>query len=524
MTSEILAAHQLGFPALSLILFLPLVGALLVWAMRSDTVARSITLVTMLVVVLLSVMLWGRFQPETAAFQFAERSEWIGPLGIGYHIAVDGINLFFVILTALLALFMLAISWRTITEQIRYYLICLLLLETTTLGALVSLDLVLFFFFWEVMLLPLFFLIRVWGGGERDKMALKYVIYTLAGSVLMLVAIAILYLNRGVHSFDLLVLLQTPMAPSLQFWVFVFLFFGFAVKGPILPFHTWMPGVLVNSPVAVGVALAGIKLGTFGLLRFSLPLAPAASHQLAGVVMALALIGVIYGAVIALMQQELRRLIAYSSISHLGMVAVGLFALNFKGLQGGLLQMLNLAISTSALFFFIGFLERRRRSCRLQDLGGIVKELPVLSTLFFIILLSLLALPGTNLFIGEFLILLGAFETSWFYAVVGVIGVILGAAYLLWWFERSLFAPGASPHPAAVHHAPGDLTRLELAVALPLVLLIFWVGLYPAPFLRVINPSIAAVAQRLQEAAPVIATIEKPDQLSMSAAGRGERP
>ncbi|MBI3620679.1 MAG: NADH-quinone oxidoreductase subunit M, partial [Nitrospirae bacterium] len=340
MTSEILAEHQIGFPILSLILFLPLIGALAIWLFDQTALARRIAAAAMAATAGLSLLLWFKFQRGTASFQFTEHSDWIGPLGISFHLGVDGISLLFVILTALLSLGMLIATWETVTTSVRHYLICLLALETTTLGVFLSVDLVLFFFFWEVMLLPLYFLIKVWGsprgftprgGGDRDYSALKYVLYTLAGSVLMLVAIVILHLNDHAHaleaglspgrSFDLLRLLETPLAPSLQFWVFIFFFFGFAVKGPIVPFHTWMPNVLMDGPVAVGVALAGIKLGTYGLLRFSLPLAPLASQQLATVVIALALIGVIYGAVIALMQHQVRRLIAYSSISHLGMVA-----------------------------------------------------------------------------------------------------------------------------------------------------------------------------------------------------------
>jgi NADH-quinone oxidoreductase subunit M len=516
MMTEIFAAHQIGAPILSLILFLPLAAALFVWAVRNDETAKRIALGAMLGVVGLSLILWSRFARGTASFQFTERSDWIGSLGIGYHIGVDGISLLFVILTALLSLFMLVSSWNTIATQVRLYVICLLLLETTTLGVFLSLDLILFFFFWEVMLIPLFFLIKVWGSGNRDSSALKYLLYTLTGSVLMLIGIVILYLNdhayalsRGitpVYSFDLLRLLHTPLAPSLQFWVFIFLLFGFAVKGPIIPFHTWMPHVLVDSPIAVGVALAGIKLGTYGLLRFSLPLAPVAAQQLAWLVMALALFGVIYGAVIALMQRDLRRLLAYSSISHLGLVAVGLAALNFQGLQGSLLQMINLGVSTSAFFFFIGFLEQRRPGCRIEDLGGVVKQLPVLSVFLFIILFSMLGLPGTNLFIGEFLILLGAFQSWWLYAVIGVLGIILGAAYLLWWAERAMFGQAAPSSVSAHGPAAGDLTGRELVIALPLVIFIFWIGLYPAPFLRVINPSIAAVVQRLQGSVTIVDT------------------
>jgi NADH-quinone oxidoreductase subunit M len=503
MTTEILAAHQIGFPILSLILFLPLIGALAIWAFDHAALSKRIAAAAMAATAGLSLLLWFKFQRGTASFQFTEHGDWIGPLGIGYHLGVDGISLLFVILTALLSLGMLIATWDTVTTSVRQYLICLLALETTTLGVFLSLDLVLFFFFWEVMLLPLYFLIKVWGRGDRDYSALKYVLYTLAGSVLMLIAIVILHLNDHAHaleaglspgrSFDLLRLLQTPLAPSLQFWVFLFFFFGFAVKGPIVPFHTWMPNVLMDGPVATGVALAGIKLGTYGLLRFSLPLAPLASQQFATVIIALALIGVIYGAVIALMQRQVRRLVAYSSISHLGMVALGLFALNFRGLQGGLIQMINLGVSTSAFFFLIGFLEQRRRSSDLPDLGGLARQTPVLATFLLIVLLSMLGLPGTNLFIGEFLILLGAFEAHWLYAAIGVIGVVIGAAYLLWWSERAVF--GVIPQTAK---PVPDMTRRELAVALPLIILVFWIGLYPAPFLRVINPSISAIAERLQ--------------------------
>jgi NADH-quinone oxidoreductase subunit M len=397
----------------------------------------------------------------------------------------------------------------------------------------VALDLVLFFLFWELMLIPSYFLIRLWGTEGKEYAAVKYVVYTLLGSVLMLVGIVILYLQHyrfaSIHglapalSFDLLDLLRTPMSVEVQLLVFVFLFFGFAFKTPIIPFHTWMPDALYSGPIAMSVILAGIKLGTFGFVRYSLPLAPDAARLALPVMMSLGLVGILYGAYIALMQADFRKLLAYSSISHLGYVALGIFALTYQGIQGGLIQMINLGISTAGLFFFAGFLWTRRQTLTIAEFGGLAKTMPLLATFFLIMVLSSIGLPGTNGFIGEFLILLGAFKAHWIYGAIGVLGVILGAAYMLWFYERAVFGAVTKP----VNERLPDLGRRELAIALPLVALVFWIGVYPAPFLHRINGSVESLHARLQPKGALSATIGLPPGHGVAPAadaGDGEAP
>jgi NADH-quinone oxidoreductase subunit M len=502
---EIFATEQIGFPILSLLVFLPILGAFGVWMVSEDQQARKISLGVNIVLLFFSLLLIGFFVRETSAFQFVERLNWIPPLGISYHVGVDGISLLLVVITILLSFLVLLYSWGTITEYVRYYILCLLILEGTVIGVFVAMDLFMFFLFWEVMLIPMYFLIRVWGvGARRDYAAMKFMVYTLTGSVLMLIGMAILYMNyhefalsqdlSKVYSFDLLDLLVVPLSFEKQIWVFIFFFFAFAFKGPMVPFHTWFPDALKEGPIAMGVILAGIKLGAYGFIRFSLPLLPEASVYFAPLMMVLSLIAIIYGALIALIQTDIRGLLAYSSISHLGFVTLGLFALNYQGIQGGLLQMINLGITTSAFFLMVGFLENRIKSREISEMGGLVKRWPVLTAFFFMVLLSSLALPGTNVFIGEFLILWGAFMSSWWYGAFGVIGVILAAAYLIWYFERSIFGPLKRMDLGTIQ----DLGKKEFAISLILVILIFWIGVYPSPVLRLINGSVGDLTVRIK--------------------------
>ncbi|MGH7165373.1 MAG: complex I subunit 4 family protein, partial [Nitrospiraceae bacterium] len=348
---------------------------------------------------------------------------------------------------------------------------------------------------------------KLWGGGvERQYAALKYVLYTLLGSVFMLVGIVLLNLNyhdwavthhvEPTYTFDFLQLLTTPIPAGRQVLIFWLMFMGFAFKAPIFPFHTWLPDALMEGPIGMAVILAGIKLGTYGFMRFSLPLLPeaATSQSVVTVVMGLALASILYGAIVALIQPDLRRLLAFSSISHLGFVLLGLFALNYQGLQGSLLTMVNLGFSTAGLFFLAGFLYVRRHSTQLSAFGGLARKVPVLATFLLIIGLASIGLPGTNGFVGEFLVLLGAFKAYWVYGVVGVIGVILGAAYFLWYYERAMFGPLAQGLTQTIQ----DLNAREKLIAVSLSVMIFWIGLYPAPFLRIMNGSVQALVQRLE--------------------------
>ena len=495
-----------GFPILSLVLFFPLIGALILWLLEDEDLIKNAALGIGALELVLAGNVLFHFQPGTAAMQFSERVAWIPPLGISYHLAVDGISVLFVGLTALLTVLIILYSWDTVRHQAKAYFMALLAFESATLGIFVAVDLVLFFVFWELMLIPSYFLIKLWGlGVERHYAALKYVLYTLLGSVFMLVGIILLDLNYHdwamVHhvdppyTFDLLDLLTVPIPLNQQLLIFWLMFLGFAFKAPLFPFHTWLPDALLEGPIGVAVMLAGIKLGTYGFIRFSLPLLPEASRSetVVTVLMVLAVAAIVYGAIIALVQPDLRRLLAYSSISHLGFVVLGLFALNFQGLQGSLLTMINLGFSTAGLFFLAGFLYARRYTTRLAAFGGLARRVPLLATFFLIIGLASIGLPGTNGFVGEFLILLGAFRANWIYAVVAVTGVIFGAAYFLWYYERAMFGPLVEGVQSLA-----DLTSREKVICVALSVMIFWIGLYPAPFLNMMNPSIQAVVDRLE--------------------------
>lgn len=494
------------FPILTCLLFFPLVGAAVLWLFDDEDMVRTSALTIALVELALAVFVLMRFVPESPAMQFVEHVPWIPALGISYHLAVDGISVLFVGLTAFLTVLVVIYSWDTIRYQTKLYMMALLALETTTMGVFISLDLILFFVFWELMLIPSYFLIKLWGGGaERHYAALKYVLYTLLGSVFMLVGIALLDINYHTYanlhhmdqaySFDLLELLAIPIPLSQQILIFWFMFMGFAFKAPVFPFHTWLPDALLEGPIGMAVVLAGIKLGTFGFMRFSIPLLPEASKSptVVTVMMALGLAAIVYGAINALIQPDFRRLLAYSSISHLGFIVVGLFALNYQGLQGGLLTMINLGFSTAGLFFIAGFLHSRQQTTQLAAFGGMAKHTPLLASFFLLIGLASIGLPGTNGFVGEFLILLGTFKANWVYGTIAVTGVITGAAYFLWYYERAILGPVGR----SVRESIGDLQPRETVIALSLSVMILWIGLYPAPFLRMMNGSVQALVDRI---------------------------
>jgi NADH-quinone oxidoreductase subunit M len=504
------------FPILSCLLFFPLVGAAVLWLFDDEDMIRTSALTIALVELALAIFVLVRFVPDSAAMQFVEHVRWIPALGISYHLAVDGISVLFVGLTAFLTVLIVIYSWDTIRHQLKLFMMSLLALETTTMGVFVSLDLILFFVFWELMLIPSYFLIKLWGGGaERHYAALKYVLYTLLGSVFMLVGIALLDINYHnwavlhrmdtVYSFDLLELLTVPIPFERQVLIFWLLFLGFAFKAPVFPFHTWLPDALLEGPIGMAVVLAGLKLGTFGFIRFSIPLLPdaAKSHTVVTVIMALGLAAILYGAIMALIQPDFRRLLAYSSISHLGFVVIGLFALNHQGLQGSLLTMINLGFTTAGLFFIAGFLYTRQHTTQLAAFGGMAKHTPLLASFFLLIGLGSIGLPGTNGFVGEFLILLGTFQAHWVYGAIAVTGVIFGAAYFLWYYERAILGPVGK----AVRGSIGDLHFRETVIALSLSIMIIWIGLYPAPFLRMMNGSVQALVDRLSHGAAAVERI-----------------
>ncbi|HSB45471.1 MAG TPA: NADH-quinone oxidoreductase subunit M [Nitrospira sp.] len=475
-----------GFPWLTLLILLPLAGASVLY-LAKDSSARLIALAVTVADFLLALPLWWLFDPSSSQMQFAEHVTWIHSPPIHYSLGLDGISLPLVLMTAALMPLCVLISWDAITTRIRGFMAMLLLMEAAMLGVFVAVDFVLFYVFWEVMLIPMYLLIGVWGGPNRLYAAIKFFLYTLAGSVLLLVAILALYFYGG-HTFDILALSQVTYPASLQMWLFLAFFAAFAVKVPMFPFHTWLPDAHVEAPTAGSVILASVllKMGTYGFLRFSLPMLPDASRDMTPVMALLSIVAIIYGAYMALAQTDLKKLIAYSSVSHMGFVTLGLFVLNQQGIEGAVLQMVNHGITTGALFLCVGIIYERTHSRMIADNVGLAKPMPQYATLLVIFALSSLGLPGTNSFVGEFLVLIGTFLWSKTATAFASLGIILAAAYLLWMVQRVAFG---IPSP---HHLPNlkDLSRREWATLAPLVVLVFWIGLYPNPLVSRMHASV----------------------------------
>ena len=494
--------------AISLLLMLPLIGAvvLLLIPRQQRQTLFTLALLSSLAAFVLSLRLFQAFDPGAGEMQFAERIPWMPTFGIGYIVGIDGISLFLVLLTTFLMPLAIAASW-TVQDKIKEYLFFMLVLETGMLGAFVALDLFLFYVFWEVMLVPMYFLIGVWGGTRRIYAALKFVVYTMAGSLPMLVAIIYLasryaQVNQTM-TFDLLQLYDLRLPVNEQIWLFLAFGLSFAIKVPLFPFHTWLPDAHVEAPTAGSVILAGVllKMGTYGFLRFAMPLFPDAAQVLTPVIIALAVIGIIYGAGVAMMQPDLKKLVAYSSVSHLGFVMLGLFALNIQGIQGGIYQMVSHGLSTGALFLLVGMLYDRRHTRMIADFGGLWYRLPVLSVMFLIVTFASIGLPGLNGFIGEFLILLGAFSVTPGWTAAAATGIILGAIYMLWMFRRVFFGPMTHPENQKLT----DLNQRELLILVPVVALIIIMGIYPQPFLSRMKPAVDVTLHRIlgSQAAPV---------------------
>jgi NADH-quinone oxidoreductase subunit M len=494
---------------LSVLLAIPVIGALvLAFTARQRAVALfSIALLASVADFAWSLRILNRFDVHNSNMQLAERIPWIPAFGIEYSVGIDGISLFLVLLTALLMPIAILASW-SVTERIKEYLISMLLLETGMLGAFVAIDLFLFYVFWEVMLVPMYFLIGVWGGTRRVYAALKFVIYTMAGSLLMLVAIIYLAARHAeleqVLTFDLLRLYGLRLPVDQQAWLFFAFALSFAIKVPLFPFHTWLPDAHVEAPTAGSVILAGIllKLGTYGFLRFAMPLFPDAALAAAPIIVALAVIGIIYGALVAMMQSDIKKLVAYSSVSHLGFVMLGLFALNIQGVQGAIFQMISHGLSTGALFLLVGMIYERRHTRMIDDFGGLWKQVPLFSVIFMLVTFASIGLPGLNGFVGEFLILLGAFGVMPLWTAVAASGVILGAVYMLWMYRRVIFGQLANPANAKLE----DLNARELLLLAPILFLIVLMGVYPQPFLQRMKPAVELTLQRIGSvAAPVSA-------------------
>lgn len=492
----------MSLPILTIVTFLPLAGA--IWLLfingEKQEKVKRIALVIAIGDFILSLPLFFKFRLDTSEFQFVEKVSWIKEFGISYYVGIDGISLFLFLLTSFLTLICILASWN-IKDRIKEYMIAMLVLETGMLGVFISLDLFLFYVFWELMLIPMYLIIGVWGGPRRIYATIKFFIYTMAGSVLMLVAIIVIYfMNQkatGEYTFDLLEIYNLDIPMGAQFWLFLAFFFAFAIKVPMFPFHTWLPDAHVEAPTAGSVILAGVllKMGTYGFVRFSLPLFPYASHQFVPLIAWLAIAGIIYGALVAMVQEDLKKLVAYSSVSHLGFVMLGIFVFNIQGMEGGILQMINHGLSTGALFLLVGMIYDRRHTRMIADFGGLTKKIPVFAIFFMIITLSSIGLPGLNGFVGEFLVLVGVFESNVVYAVLAATGVILSACYMLWMFQRVMFNKLTNPENKKLK----DIDMREWALLLPITILIFWIGIYPKPLISRMDMSVNHLLSQVDE-------------------------
>ncbi|QSA98279.1 NuoM family protein [Methylococcus sp. EFPC2] len=501
--------HTSHLPVLSLLIFLPIAAGAGLLALRDQKLARTAALAAAAVELLLSILACGLFDADLTGMQLIERQTWIPTLHIDYFLGVDGVSLPFLPLNALLTVGVIAASWTGTQQRSRAYFALLLVLEGITQGIYCSLDLGLFFMFWELTLVPLFFLISLWGVGPRRRhAATQYVLFMLAGGVPLLVAFILLALNNASEagsparlglSFDYLNLLQTPIPLEQQTVIFLLLLLGFGIKAPFFPFHVWLPNVALEGPVGVSALLMGLKLGLFGILRYAVPLAPQAANHCRGLLIALGVAGALYGALLALRQSNLRRLLAYSGVSHVGFVMIGVAALNLQGLQGAVFQLVNFGIVSSGLMLIAGFLQRRLGSTDLASLGGIARPMPRLAALFFVLGLASLGVPGTNGFAAEHLILIGAFRSQTGLGLAGLLAVILGAAYFLDYYRRAFLGPVVRPGVANA----ADLLPRELWLAGTLAVMSLLLGLFPLGLLRLSEQPLTTLVARLETGTPI---------------------
>src|SRR2546425_3781022 len=528
--------------ALNLVTFLPLAGALvllLVDKTKKNLIMHAATWIA-LADFLLSVPLFFMYDADLGGFQFQNKASWIPAIGVQYYVGIDGISLLLLLLTTFLGFISILSSWTAITERVKEYYIFMLLLQTGMLGVFVSLDFFLFYIFWEAMLVPMYFLIGIWGGPRKLYAAIKFFLYTLLGSVLMLLGILAAYyyytrVTGSPYTFDITEFIRVlgpltrPEWLEMQKWVFLAFFIGFAIKVPMFPFHTWLPDAHVEAPTAGSVILAGVllKMGTYGFVRFALPFFPdVAMHpKVRGWMIALSIIGIIYGALVSLMQKDMKKLVAYSSVSHLGFCTLGIFALNPAGLSGSVLQQINHGISTGALFLIVGILYERRHTREISQYGGISNVMPVYATITMIMFLSSMVMRLLNACVGEFTILQGTFMENWRWAAWAVPGVILAAAYLLWLYQRVFFGAVTNPKNEKLH----DLTPREVLTFVPLIIMALWIGLYPKPFFQILEQPVNQIVQTVRPGYPgaspaVNAAVQpSPADSSMQLASKNEK-
>ncbi len=482
-----------GFPLLSFLIFFPLAGAVILLFFPKESFARKWALVITTLTALISILLITGFDTSTAKYQFAETHTWIPQLNINYTIGLDGISILLVILTTFIMPLCVLASWKYIKTRVTAFMVCLLIMETSMIGVFAALDFILFYILWEFMLIPMYMLIAIWGGPRKVYASIKFFLYTLIGSILLLVAIIALYLKNG--SFFIPYMMWQDYSTTFQVLVFLAFFLAFAIKVPMFPFHTWLPAAHVEAPTAGSVILASVllKMGTYGMLRFCLPITPEATFLIAPYILWLSIAGIIYGGFTALAQHDMKKLIAYSSVGHMGFVTLGIFVLNTRGVEGAIMQMINHGVTTGALFLCVGMIYERTHSRELKVAMGVGPYMPWYATFLVFFSLSSFGFPGTNSFIGEFLILAGAFEANKILALAAIPGAVLAAAYMLRMLQKIVWGSPKNPDQSYLK----DLSIREIGVLAPFLLFVFWIGLGPQPFLDLIHVSVANLLDQL---------------------------
>jgi len=486
--------NSMGFPILSLVTFLPLLGAVILLFIKNEKAVRWIALFFTVADFIVAIPVVLDFDRTTYHMQFVERYDWIPSWNITYYMGIDGISVLFVFLSALLGWICVIASWKAIDRKVKEFMISLLVMQTAMIGVFCALDFFLFYIFWEAMLIPMYLIIGVWGGQNRIYAAFKFFLYTLAGSIFMLVGILVLYFTGG-ETFDIIALMNQKYSLTVQIWVFLAFFIAFAIKVPMFPFHTWLPDAHVEAPTAGSIILAGVllKMGTYGMLRFPMPMFPDAAAYFARPILILSVIAIVYGGFLALAQSDIKKLVAYSSVSHMGFVTLGLFVYNTMGIEGGIMQMFNHGISTSALFLCIGLIYERTHTRELSAYGGLAKVVPIYTTFLTIFTLSSLAIPGTNSFISELLVLTGTFAQNRILAGISIIGAMLGAVYLLGMYKKVALGEVTNHHVKEAW----DVGGREIVAMAALAVFVFWIGLNSRPFLDMMHVSVDHLLEQM---------------------------